>query len=201
MGGSLHRRLAISQGEFYEVPWAAGSPLLDVDVLPVQHDADSGWVRAVRGPWVYLNPGSTLPDRGWKVHVSALPSTARETAVICWDACRELGVPFKVLRSRGLVLAGQQKYADPVASGKVVTCYPLPEQLEPLCELLASQLRGRRPPASSASCASPTPRSTCGTAPSGPPGYPGRTVRRSRRSDHSRTCGARAPPLRPSPRT
>ena len=146
MGGSLHRRLAISQGEFYEVPWAAGSPLLDVDVLPVQHNADSGWGRAVRGPWVYLNPGTTLPDRGWKVHVSALPSTARETAVTCWDACRELGVPFKVLRSRGLVLAGQQKYADPVASGKVVTCYPLPAQLEPLCELLAAQLRGRPAP-------------------------------------------------------
>ena len=146
MGGSWHRQLAIAQGDFYEVPWAAGSPLLDVDVVPAQWGADSGWARVDRGPWVYLHPGVGLPDHGWKVHVSALPSSACETAAICWDACRELGVPFKVLRSRGLVLAGQQKYADPVASGKVVTCYPLPAQLEPLCELLANRLGGRPAP-------------------------------------------------------
>jgi len=146
VGGSWHRQLAIAQGDFYEVPWAAGSPLLDVDVLPAQWGADSGWARAERGPWVYLSPGVELPGHGWKVHVSALPSSAYETARICGESCRELGVPFKVLRSRGLVLAGQQKYADPVASGKVVTCYPLPEQLEPLCELLASQLGDRPAP-------------------------------------------------------
>jgi len=141
-----YQQLTFVPGTSYDTPWSAGSPLLDEETLPARLTAGSGWQRVEHGPWVYVLPGPLCATEGWKVHVASLPADAADIVGRCWEVCRDLGVPVKALRSRGLVLASQQKYADPAASGKVVTCYPRPDQLRKLCEGLAGGLRGRAAP-------------------------------------------------------
>ncbi|MEV6797622.1 hypothetical protein AB0M91_04655 [Micromonospora rifamycinica] len=141
-----YQQLTFRPGPYLDAPWSPGSPLLDEETLPATRTAGSGWLRIEHGPWLHLMPGPVEAADGWKVHVAALPWDAAAVAGVCWEICRELGVPVKLLRSRGLVLASQQKYADPAASGKVVTCYPSPQRLRKLCEALAGALRGRAAP-------------------------------------------------------
>ena len=125
---------------FFEVAWAPGSPFLRTPIRP--EGPIPGWVGRDAGPWstwAPLAPAEPLPRQGWKIHVSALP---RDAAVVGAAAriCREQGVAHKMLRTRELVLASQLKYADPVQSGKVFTCYPAAGRLEALALRLADEL-------------------------------------------------------------
>ena len=75
------------------------------------------------------------------MHVSAKPSELESVASVVALWCVRHSVPFKVLRTRGLVHASQVKYADRSQSGKVCTCYPDGESLEHFCSGLAELLQ------------------------------------------------------------
>ena len=136
-----HIPFTLASPSWYDVPWAPGSPYLtgDISVLP----ADSPrWTTTIRGPWqIHMPPRPTLPEVGWKVHVSAKPSELESVASVVALWCVRHSVPFKVLRTRGLVHASQVKYADRSQSGKVCTCYPDGESLEHFCSGLAELLQ------------------------------------------------------------
>jgi hypothetical protein len=101
--------------------WEDGGSRLEVTGRP----APPGWTRAERGEWVALRPdGAVLPDQGWKIHVGARPDNAERVGCAVWDYCVGVGVTFKFLRSRDIVLARGSKYAPRSASGKFATIYP-----------------------------------------------------------------------------
>lgn len=126
---------------FFDAAWAPGSPFLRTPVRP--EGPFPGWAERDAGPWSTWMPRAAtepLPRQGWKIHVSALPRDAAAVIGAAARICREQGVAHKMLRTRELVLASQLKYADPVQSGKVLTCYPAARQLEPLALRLADEL-------------------------------------------------------------
>jgi tRNA A-37 threonylcarbamoyl transferase component Bud32 len=122
----------------------------------------AGWRRGADDVWVGLTPDSDsptpyggsrpgrdieLPAQGWKIHISATPANAEETIQKVWTVCRELGLPWKFLRSRFLLMATGSKYAARAASGKVVTIYPSDEiELEKAVNQLEEILAGSEGP-------------------------------------------------------
>ncbi|WP_371517330.1 class III lanthionine synthetase LanKC [Kitasatospora sp. NBC_01300] len=108
-----------------------------------------GWRSRTQGVWECLAPPGALelPEQGWKVHVSATPDSAEETIEIAWRVCRQLGLPWKYLRSRLVVTVMNAKYADRSASGKAVTVYPrTADELETVLAELDKALGGRPGP-------------------------------------------------------
>ncbi|MEW1828068.1 class III lanthionine synthetase LanKC [Streptomyces sp. NPDC088196] len=112
-------------------------------------EVPGGWRRRNEGVWCFLSPADTpsLPEQGWKVHVTTTPAAAEETVTAVWQVCRELSVPWKFLRSRFLVTALNTKYSSRSASGKTVTVYPrTDEELHAVLVALDTRLGGRPGP-------------------------------------------------------
>ena len=136
---------ALGHAHYFAPPWAEGSPWLRgrfPDPAVPEH-----WTSSDSGPWRSHRPRShptarPLPHSGWKVHISAHPDHAATAVERTAHACVEHGVAFKHLRSSGLAHALQMKFAPTAHSGKVVVCYPQPEDLEDLCRALVGALDG-----------------------------------------------------------
>ncbi|MEQ7740173.1 hypothetical protein, partial [Escherichia coli] len=80
----------------------------------------SGWTRkhTSTSPWVGMNPvGVTVPEQGWKIHISAARGNAEHTARIVADQCIQLGLPFKYMPSDAVFMRMNSKYADRSSSG------------------------------------------------------------------------------------
>ncbi|MGW5876538.1 class III lanthionine synthetase LanKC [Nocardiopsis terrae] len=91
--------------------------------------APAGWSKAVTDVWQHFAPsGSTLPDQGWKVHVSATTGNAEEVLNIVYNFCLSEKVAFKFLRTRRLVESLSMKYAPRSASGKFIAIYPVGDE-------------------------------------------------------------------------
>ncbi|MGY9066689.1 class III lanthionine synthetase LanKC [Streptomyces sp. CAS3] len=109
----------------------------------------SGWRRRNQGVWEFLIPSDvgSLPEQGWKIHVSSTLDGAEETVEAAWSVCRRLGLPWKFLRSRYIVAAMNTKYANRSASGKVITVYPRTQgELRTVLTELDVVMRGRPGP-------------------------------------------------------
>jgi Protein kinase domain len=108
----------------------------------------AGWQRQTQGEWLGFAPADPdLPLQGWKIHVSAGQDNAERVLGTVWDYCVELGVPFKFLRSPGVLLLRNSKYAPRAAAGKLATVYPRDtEQLARILADLGDQLRGEPGP-------------------------------------------------------
>ncbi len=88
-------------------------------------EAPTGWTKRVSDVWQHMEPcESTLPDQGWKVHVSATPKNAEEILKIVSDFCFGTETAFKFLRTRRLVESLSAKYAPRSSSGKFIALYP-----------------------------------------------------------------------------
>lgn len=131
---------------FYDDPGARddAQSLYPPAVAPVPE----GWRRSGDSVWVYLHPdGQTLPDQGWKVHVSGTLDEAPEIIDIVLDFCHEQELSVKFLRSRETVLKANSKYAPRGSSGKLLTLYPRDEtELHRTLTGLEPLLAGRRGP-------------------------------------------------------
>jgi hypothetical protein len=108
----------------------------------------AGWERQTRGEWLGFAPADPdVPLQGWKIHVSAALDNAERVLATVWDYCVELDVPFKFLRSPGVLLMRNSKYAPRAAAGKLATIYPQDtEQLAQILAQLGYQLRGEEGP-------------------------------------------------------
>jgi serine/threonine protein kinase len=83
------------------------------------------WLPRESGPWTHWEPaGLTLPDQGWKVHVSSSFENAQSVLDVVAVACAESGVPFKHLAGHRMFLLMHDKHAARVQSGKFCTLYP-----------------------------------------------------------------------------
>lgn len=107
-------------------------------------EAPPHWHRTERDLWVHLRPeGRPVVETGWKLHVSATLDYADGVCAEVWEYCVEHGLPFKFLRSHRAVQLLNAKYADRVASGKVVAIYPADEaELEAAIDTLGRRLKG-----------------------------------------------------------
>ncbi|MFD2417701.1 class III lanthionine synthetase LanKC [Amycolatopsis pigmentata] len=107
-----------------------------------------GWVALDKGVWRHLQPpAAALPGQGWKIHVSATMDSAERVLAAVWTYCVEHGVPFKHLRTKGILLSRNAKYAARDASGKLVTIYPSDNKaLERILADLSAVLRGEPGP-------------------------------------------------------
>lgn len=128
---------------FYDVQSQAETGLDDFSrVLP---PLPEGWTQGDRNIWRHLHPeGVVLPRQGWKIHVSATVLNAGEVLLKSYEYLVERRIPFKYLRTQGIVLARNSKYAPREASGKLITVYPpddtvLERTLAELSEILDGQ--------------------------------------------------------------
>ncbi|WP_052070394.1 class III lanthionine synthetase LanKC [Streptacidiphilus albus] len=131
---------------FYDDPGAQD----DVQGLyaPAVAPVPEGWRRSGDSVWVYLHPdGQTLPDQGWKVHVSGALDEAPEIIDIVLKFCHEQDLSVKFLRGRETVLKANSKYAPRGSSGKLLTLYPRDEaELHRVLTGLEPLLADRRGP-------------------------------------------------------
>jgi hypothetical protein len=128
--------------DFFEPPWRMRD---EGSLFPVsRRPVPAGWTGGPDRLWTTLRPaGATLPDQGWKIHVSATPATAADVCDRVWDFCIRHGLTAKFLRSLAAVRLLGNKYADRAGSGKLVTLYPVDDgELTAVLPALADLLRG-----------------------------------------------------------
>ncbi|MEV1287731.1 class III lanthionine synthetase LanKC [Micromonospora sp. NPDC049679] len=107
-----------------------------------------GWACEPSGDWLIYGPeGGSLPQQGWKIHISACLDNAERILDAVWAYCVPRGLPFKFLRGPRMLLMRNSKYARRGSSGKFVTIYPRDEaELELACKELAELLDGEAGP-------------------------------------------------------
>ncbi|MEV0588505.1 class III lanthionine synthetase LanKC [Nonomuraea sp. NPDC050310] len=135
-----HAMYCLADPLFYDTP--AG----DFDLAVRQ--APPSWSRREQDDWiVYRPPAPTLPDQGWKIHVSAGLDNAEAVLEKVWAYCVANEVPFKVVRARHLLHLRNAEHAERGSSGKLAALYPADEaQLERICTELAAELDGEHGP-------------------------------------------------------
>lgn len=109
-----------------------------------------GWARHNFGIWTLYSCESSesIPQSGWKVHVSS--SLPRAGVVLDKVAriCIELRVSFKHIRSSGFFIFANHKYADRATSGKFCCLYPAsPEIAHEAMSRLQAELTEEEGPA------------------------------------------------------
>ncbi|WP_431883318.1 class III lanthionine synthetase LanKC [Micromonospora gifhornensis] len=107
-----------------------------------------GWRTEPLDDWlIYAPDGGSLPQQGWKIHVSATLDSAERVLDAIWDYCVPRGLSFKFLRGPRTLLLRNSKYASRAASGKFVTVYPHDDaELELVCKELDELLAGESGP-------------------------------------------------------
>ncbi|MCT9819291.1 class III lanthionine synthetase LanKC [Microbacterium sp. W1N] len=130
---------------FYDRPGRRGSDSSRPFDVSAKLRAAS-WRRVDDGHWMHWLPAAAaLPDQGWKVHVTTVPSDASDTLELVSAYCAEHRLAFKHVSSAGRLLVSLSKDADRASSGKFITIYPRDESelLDVLTDL--DQMIGGRP--------------------------------------------------------
>ncbi|MCI1923196.1 MAG: hypothetical protein LKJ64_03890 [Lentilactobacillus buchneri] len=92
-----------------------------------QHKIDNNWES-------YLINVDTLPNQGWKIHITANISDAQQLLEVVAKILIPKEVSFKFLPDKYSLLMANSKYADRAESGKFITIYP--ESTKSFLELL-----------------------------------------------------------------
>ncbi len=98
----------------------------DVLVDSVRNLIDpAGWSLQVGEPWAHAAPaGATLPDQGWKLHVSATEESAAGVLAAVVPVLVAEGAAFKFAAGLRYVRMLNSAGADRASSGKFLTVYP-----------------------------------------------------------------------------
>lgn len=121
---------------------AEGKPFLAVP---------AGWRSDIRHVWRRCMPPSlveeSVPQSGWKIHISATPTEAKDTLNIVAKICEKHELLFKYLLNEIELQNSLKKYADRYSAGKFITVYPLNDNMfVDLLEILEQQLKGKKGP-------------------------------------------------------
>jgi hypothetical protein len=105
---------------------AVTTPEADVLVDAVRNLIDrTGWSMKVGEPWAHVAPtGVTLPDQGWKLHVSATEESAADVLGAVVPVLMAEGATFKFAAGVRYVRVLNSAGADRASSGKFLTVYP-----------------------------------------------------------------------------
>ncbi|MEW2379190.1 class III lanthionine synthetase LanKC [Micromonospora sp. NPDC047812] len=130
---------------FYD---SLGSAVEQPTFAAARRPVPDGWRSEPLDDWlIYAPEGGTLPQQGWKIHVSATLDNAERVLDVVWDYCVPRGLSFKFLRGPRTLLLRNSKYASRAASGKFVTVYPRDDaELELVCKELDELLAGEPGP-------------------------------------------------------
>ncbi|MFG3417917.1 class III lanthionine synthetase LanKC [Micromonospora sp. NPDC048063] len=130
---------------FYD---SLGSAVEQPTFAAARRPVPDGWRSEPLDDWlIYAPEGGTLPQQGWKIHVSATLANAERVLDTVWDYCVPRGLSFKFLRGPRTLLLRNSKYASRGASGKFVTVYPRDDaELELVCKELDELLAGEPGP-------------------------------------------------------
>lgn len=94
--------------------------------------------------WLYADrSGLSVPDHGWKFHVSSRPSDFRDLVKVLVPYLLDQGCTFKLARSLRVLAEINDGSSAPTSVGKAVTVYPDQERVTELGIGLAYLLRGR----------------------------------------------------------
>lgn len=94
--------------------------------------------------WIYVDRvGQSLPEHGWKFHVSSRLADFGDLVTRLVPFLLDEGCGFKLARSTRILGELNNGVAAPPSVGKAVTVYPEPDRLVPLGTKLAELLRGR----------------------------------------------------------
>lgn len=124
-------------------PWFASLEQLPTEGYPYLRQAGPEKMRWRSGPWVGIGNTGSLPQQGWKVHISSDLHTSQEVADICVNYLLQRDIPFKVMISPAAYAFMGAKSASRASSGKLITIYPASvHQFREVCEDLAAGLEG-----------------------------------------------------------
>ncbi|SDQ56274.1 class III lanthionine synthetase LanKC [Microbacterium sp. cf332] len=115
----IHLRYTTADPLFYDEPHVdSGAPTFAV--------ADAaGWSRSDDAVWIHHHrAGTSLPEQGWKIHVSTIPAEAQAVLDAVAHFCRVTGTAFKHLRDASQLDRVLSKEAERASSGKFITIYP-----------------------------------------------------------------------------
>jgi serine/threonine protein kinase len=83
------------------------------------------WVLTARGFWYHATPRAvTLPDSGFKLHISATAANAEQVLAIALAVCIGEQASFKVLRAIDFLCLANSKLFPRAAAHKFITIYP-----------------------------------------------------------------------------
>lgn len=130
---------------FYD---SLGSAVAQPAFPAAERPVPTGWRREPLDDWlIYAPEGGSLPQQGWKIHVSAGLANAERVLDAVWAYCVPRGLSFKFLRGPRTLLLRNSKYAARAASGKFITVYPRDDaELELACKELDELLAGESGP-------------------------------------------------------
>lgn len=124
---AIYPRFAAAHPIFYDEPRRRAAP--DEPAYAPEGALDwTAWTHRDDGTWSFwAPPGVTLPEQGWKVHVSSAEQGAREVLARVSAACFDGRWAFKHLPHPEALRRMSAKDADRTASGKFITVYPVDE--------------------------------------------------------------------------
>lgn len=111
----------------------------------------SGWNSDTRGVWRRCLPPNieqqSIPQSGWKIHISTTPTEADDTLKIVAKICEDRDLLFKHLLNEIELQNSLKKYADRYSAGKFITVYPRDDNaFVELLEIFERQLKGKKGP-------------------------------------------------------
>jgi hypothetical protein len=139
-----YEAFSVADPVFYDALYARSGSLASFSTADRQLAA--GWQRYEQADWFAFRPdqplgaGADLPMQGWKIHAAGCPDNAERILSTIWEYCLENRIPFKFLRSPGVLLARVSKYAPRGSSGKLATIYPATDAA---CETVLRELGAR----------------------------------------------------------
>lgn len=99
------------------------------------------------GIWIFAHhDGWTPVAQGWKLHISARPSTLTRTLQVALPVLARHRCNFKVVRNSSVLWELNSTRAEPSAVGKAITVYPPQEVLRVVASALGDALAGLRGP-------------------------------------------------------
>ncbi|WP_411701269.1 class III lanthionine synthetase LanKC [Conyzicola sp.] len=143
-----HLSFARADPFFYDTP-SRGSAARRVDTFVPDAQSDwAGWRHDTDDDWSGWRPrDSSLPEQGWKIHVSSTPAGAAEILRLVSGYCNAAGLPFKYAPTAEALVSRNAKDADRAGSGKFITVYPADDtQLRDALLALDSLVGGRPGP-------------------------------------------------------
>ncbi len=137
----------IADREYYE-PLSRYSPARRDFHEPLSRVLPESWQLAHRNVWFDCSwPGAVLRPQGWKIHLSATLGNAPAILVTAARVLTEVGVPFKFVADRTLLLLINGKRWNRGSAGKFLTAYPADtEQCGEILEMLYKALIGYQGP-------------------------------------------------------